>query len=87
MFQVNVPELRGRMAVKGVNMSKLSDEMKISRNTLTHYFNHPECITYRTMNQIVSTLQLTQSEASQIFLNLNLRKRKIIHKQDRKTDG
>lgn len=72
MFQVNVPELRGRIIVKGYTVSRLALEMGISRNTLAHYLAHPENITYKTMNLFVSKLQLNSKEAGEIFFDNKL---------------
>lgn len=72
MFTVNVPELKGRMAARGKNIAGLSREMGISRNTLSHYLKNPSNITYSTINQIATILDMEAGEAQTIFFNTNL---------------
>lgn len=78
MYTIDVWELRGRIAARGYNVTSLSREIGVTRNTLAKYMGHPDMMPYDTMVKIISVLSLDKTQIMPIFfadkLTLNDRK-------------
>lgn len=68
MATVDIPRVRGRMAEKGYSITSLSGILKISRNTLSAYFDHPQKMPYDVVSELAAVLCDTPGEAKSIFL-------------------
>lgn len=67
MYSVNVPKLRGKMAEKGFNISSLSAELGVTRDTLSGYLNNPSKIPYQKIAIMAEKLCDTPEEREIIF--------------------
>ena len=67
MFHVDVDKLLGKITERRFTLSSLSDQIGVSRNTLSSYIKNPEKIPYDTINKIVAVLNLNQEESVAIF--------------------
>ncbi len=67
MFCVDVPKVRGRIVEKGFTIASLSDELNISRNTLSSYLANPEKIPYDILNCMAEKLCDGTTDAVAIF--------------------
>lgn len=76
MVTVDVPRVRGKMAEKGYSITSLSGMLKISRNTLSAYFENPEKMPYGIVSELAGILCDTPEEAKTIFFAADLRKTK-----------
>lgn len=68
---VNILKLKSIMALKGFNITTLSEKMGISRNTLSAIFNGKNP-SYPIMCKIVETLNIEEKTAGEIFFAINL---------------
>lgn len=67
MYRVNTSKIKGKMGEKGYNMTTLSKELSIDRNTLRNYFRNPGKMTYETMSNMAMILFDSPEETCQIF--------------------
>ena len=74
MFCVDVPRVRGKMAEKGYNITSISKELNLSRNTVSHYFENPNKMPYGVVAQLAGILCDTEEESKDIFFISDLRK-------------
>lgn len=73
MIAVNVPKVRGKMAERGVDITTLSSQLGISRNTLANYLRSPGKMPYSIVASMASILCDSSDEAAQIFFADDLR--------------
>ena len=76
MFKVNVNKIYGKMAEKELTRSELASRLGITVVTLRTYFEEPERMPYRIVDQMAEELCDTYTEAKDIFFADNLRKHK-----------
>ena len=67
MLHVDVDKLLGKIKERRFTIKSLSDEIGVSRNTLSEYIKKPEKIPYDIINKIVSALHLNYEESVSIF--------------------
>lgn len=70
MYQVNVPALKGKIVERGYTNTSISKKIGVSRETFRNYLNHPGRLPIEIIYKLISTLNLSNSEASAIFFNL-----------------
>ena len=73
-MEMNIPKLRGKMAEKGFNITTLSREIGVNRNTLSEYFDHPDRVPYKVIVKLSKLLCDNKDEVVAIFFANNLRK-------------
>lgn len=73
MTGIDVPKVRGKMAERGFDITSLSAELGISRNTLAGYFKHPGKTPYNVVAKMADVLCDDSAEATRIFFATNLR--------------
>lgn len=70
---IDVPKVRGKMAERGFDLTSLSAELGISRNTLAGYLRNPGKTPYSVISQMADVLCDNTVEATQIFFAPTLR--------------
>lgn len=73
MYEINVPKL-GENDRKNYTISSLANTLGIDRNTLAKYLSIPSKIPYDVMVKIAECVCDSKQEATDIFLQTNLRK-------------
>jgi len=74
MYTINIKELKKKMIDLDIStVQKLSEHTNIGRNTLSCILNQKKYPTINVINKLISGLNLTPEEASNIFFNPNLR--------------
>lgn len=67
---ININKLKGKMVEKELTIPQLAQILQINKSTLYRKLkNNGDNITIKEANLIVSTLNLTSSEATAIFFN------------------
>lgn len=66
---VNINKLRGKMVEKEINVERLAKLLNTDRSTLYRKLNSAERITIGEATKIKSILELTETEAIEIFFN------------------
>lgn len=67
---MNINKLKGKIVEKGMNITGLASEIGINRATLYRKINNDgDTLTIKEANIIVSVLNLTEKEATEIFFN------------------
>lgn len=74
MITINVPKVRGKMAERGIDITALSEQLGVSRNTLSNYLKSPGKMPYNVMANMATILCDNSEEATQIFFANDLRK-------------
>lgn len=65
---MNINKLKAKLVERGLNVSKLADMMEVDRSTLYRKMkNNGETFTVKEVNTLVKLLDLTPSEAVEIF--------------------
>lgn len=65
---MNINKLKGKIVEKGMNITQLAFELGINRATLYRKINNEgDTLTIKEANLIVSVLDLTEKEATEIF--------------------
>lgn len=67
MFHVDVNKLLGKITERRFTISSLSDEIGISRNTLSSYLKNPDKFPYDIIVKISGALNLDAEESVAIF--------------------
>ena len=73
MVFVDVPKLRGKMAERGYNITSISEDIGVNRNTMSSYLEIPENMPYSVVAKLADILCDTRSEAAGIFFADNFR--------------
>lgn len=73
MYTVNVPRLKGKMAERGYNITTLSHELGVTRNTLSSYLANPKTIPYDKISLMATILCDNSQEAAEIFFAQDFR--------------
>lgn len=73
MVFVDVPKLRGKMAERGYNITSISEDIGVNRNTMSSYLENPEKMPYSVVAKLADILCDTWSEAAGIFFADNFR--------------
>ena len=73
MVFVDVPKLRGKMAERGYNITSISEDIGVNRNTMSSYLENPEKMPYSVVAKLADILFDTRSEAAGIFFADNFR--------------
>ena len=76
MNGVNGSKLAGKIAEKGYNYTSLEAETGINKDTISNVVNGKNKPSYRVMNALYYTLEMTSEEATEIFFAQNFRKSK-----------
>lgn len=76
VYNVNISELKAEMGRKGFNITSLSKQMGVCRETVSRVLKG-ENPTYPFMCKCIKALALSETEAMQIFFSKNLRKKKV----------
>lgn len=80
MYCVNVPRVKGKMAEKGYNLTSMSEELGVARNTFTGYLHNPGTIPYRVLARMAHLLCDNQHEAMDLFFcEETCEKRKLVN--------
>lgn len=66
-MNIDIPEVKGRMAKLGYNCTSFSNALQISRNTLNSYFLHPEKIPYSVIVKMAELLCDSTEDAGKVF--------------------
>ena len=66
---MNEIRLKTKMMEKGINVEGLADEIGCDKSTLYRVFKNPEKITIGMVLKIKVALDMTNQEASEIFLH------------------
>ncbi len=66
---MNVLKLKGRMVEKGMTVKSLAEKISVDRATLYRKLNKSESITVGEMQRIKDVLELSRTEASEIFFD------------------
>lgn len=80
MGAIDVQLLKSKMAYYDYNISKLANEIGVSRETISNLLNEDNNPSYQVMNSIYYTLKLTPEEGAAIFFKSDLRKKKVSKK-------
>lgn len=67
MVFVDIPKVRGKMAERGFNITSMSKNLGISRETFANYLKEPGKIPYTVLASMADMLCDTQDEAAKIF--------------------
>lgn len=67
MVFVDVPKLRGKMAERGYNITSISEDVGVNRNTMSSYLENPEKMPYSVVAKLADILCDTRSEVAGIF--------------------
>ena len=67
MAHIDVPKVRGKMAEKGITLTRLAELLGINRNTLSSYFETPGKIPYDVVSEMANILCDNKPEAVAIF--------------------
>ena len=73
MVFVDVPKLRGKMAERGYNITSISEDVGVNRNTMSSYLENPGKMPYSVVAKLADILCDTRSEAAGIFFADNFR--------------
>lgn len=65
---MNVNKLKGKIVEKGMNVEKVADLIDIDRSSLYRKLNSMEKLTIGEASKIATALELSDSEAFEIFL-------------------
>lgn len=66
---MNIPKLKGKMVETGHNAEALAVKIGVDRSTLYRKFENGEKFTVGEVIKIIDALGLTETEATNIFLN------------------
>lgn len=72
-IEMNIPKLRGKIAENGYNLTSISRELGIDRNTMTSYLHNPGKMPYSIVCKLASMLCRDVEEMRAIFLAQDLR--------------
>ena len=81
MQAIDVQLLKSKMAYHDYNITKLAEEIGVSRETISNLLNEEYKPSYQVMNSIYYTLKLTPEEGAAIFFKSDLRKKKVSGKE------
>jgi transcriptional regulator with XRE-family HTH domain len=71
---IDTKQLESKMVLAGFNRKTLSTATGLSRNTIGLILNGQQNPSFRAMNLLFKTLNLSSEEATDIFFSPNLRK-------------
>lgn len=66
-MHVDIRRVRGKMAERGYNITSLSNQLGINRNTLSVYLSNPEKMPYGVITGLADALCEDECEARSIF--------------------
>lgn len=66
---MNINKLKAKIVEKGMNVEKLAELIEVDRSSLYRKLNNFEKITIGEAMKMKSALEMTDEEASSIFLN------------------
>lgn len=67
MYQINISKIKGKMGEKNISITELSQQIGVSRNTLSSYFKNPAKMPYNIVSKMAQVVCDTQDEAVSIF--------------------
>lgn len=70
---INVSKVRGKMAERGLTISKMAELLEVNRNTYANYLEMPEKMPYRIIARMAEILCDSWEEATTIFFAIDLR--------------
>lgn len=74
---VNTNLLKSKMALKGMNIDKLSNEASLHRDTVSNVIHNKTSPSYNAINALYYALGLTPEEGIEIFFGSDLRNKKV----------
>jgi len=78
MEPINENKLKSKIVSKGFNYSSLAKEIGVDRDTISHVVNNKHTPSYKLINKLYYTLNMSPDEGIEIFFGKNLHNKKVL---------